>query len=137
MNMRNHLFLNAARYITFNFARMLVKFHYDAINVRAASQNYTIQIYRFRCACHVCYLDHCKRIFAKTLWPGRKKQLEYLCKRMWSKNKSPPPCIWQDSSVRSYIDIYQPAGKRTKKSNVRHEWSRCNLHFTMQWHGVL
>jgi len=50
-----------------------------------------------------------------------KSNSNIFAKECASKNKSPPPCIWQDSSVRSYVDIYQPAGKGAKKSNMRHE----------------
>lgn len=117
MNVRNHLRLNAIRYIAFNFARVLVKFYYNAIsNAGAALQNYTIQT-RFRRACHMRHLDHCERIFAKPLRPGRKKQLVYVIFARECASGSPPR-IWWDVSVRRHVEIYQPAGKGVKKSNV-------------------
>lgn len=86
MNVRNHPLLNAVRYIAFNFARVLVKFHYDAIsNARAASQNYTIQT-RFRRACHMRHLDHCER----SLRGQEGARIHDLCKRVCIRISSSP-----------------------------------------------
>lgn len=110
MNVRNHLLLNAARYVAFNFARVLVKFHYDAIsNAGAALQNYTIQT-RFRRACHMRHLDHRERIFAK---PRKEEatRIHDLWKRMCIRVSS---FSHMTGRARQKVEIYQPAERKEK-----------------------
>lgn len=131
-NVRNHLLSNAARYVAFNFARVLVKFRCDAIsNAGAAIRTITRFALGFRRACHMRHLDRCERIFAKPSRPGRRKQPEYAILARECASGSPPFHIWRDAPVRRHIEIYQPAEKGAKKLNVRHETD--TLQFTLYY----